>query len=112
MENIRRFIFNNKFKIIITLVFILGISVRVLGIIQIPYGLNQDEASAGYEAYSIMVSGMDRKRRKFSRSLYCMGKWTECIVFIYYDIVYCLIWAKCINSKITYGYCPDAYHYL
>ena len=52
----------NKYKIIVGLIFIIGISVRIIGISKIPYGFNQDEASAAYEAYSILKSGMDRNR--------------------------------------------------
>lgn len=60
MNNIKQFIDKNKYIIIICLVFIIGFSVRLIGIDKIPYGFNQDEASAGYEAYSILKFGMDR----------------------------------------------------
>ena len=33
---------------------------RLILIGQVPYGLNQDEASAGYEAWSILNYGIDR----------------------------------------------------
>jgi 4-amino-4-deoxy-L-arabinose transferase-like glycosyltransferase len=38
----------------------LGITLRVLFFPQIPPGLNQDEASAAYEAYSLLLTGQDR----------------------------------------------------
>jgi 4-amino-4-deoxy-L-arabinose transferase-like glycosyltransferase len=33
---------------------------RILYLTQLPYGLNQDEASAGYEAWALLNSGIDR----------------------------------------------------
>lgn len=57
------FISNQKLNIYFVL--FLGICVRVIGISLIPAGLNQDEASIGYEAYSLMQSGMDRNGLSF-----------------------------------------------
>ncbi|MGO4543525.1 glycosyltransferase family 39 protein [Paenibacillus sp. 2TAB23] len=45
---------------LLLLLFIIGAAVRVLYAGAIPGGLNQDEASIGYEAYSILHYGMDR----------------------------------------------------
>lgn len=42
------------------LLFVLGAAVRILYITSIPPGLNQDEASIGYDAYAILHYGMDR----------------------------------------------------
>lgn len=42
------------------LIFVLGAIVRILYIGSIPPGLNQDEASIGYEAYAILNYGIDR----------------------------------------------------
>ena len=54
--------FNIKNKIIIMemLILLLGFLVRVIGIQYFPIGLNTDEASSGYEAYSILNHGIDR----------------------------------------------------
>ena len=41
-------------------IFLLGILVRVVGISGAPRGFNQDEASAGYDAFAILKTGMDR----------------------------------------------------
>ncbi len=38
----------------------MGFAVRIVGIGSIPGGLNQDEASIGYEAYSLLKYGIDR----------------------------------------------------
>lgn len=45
---------------IVLLILIIGILVRVVGITSMPNALNCDEASAGYEAYSILKFGIDR----------------------------------------------------
>ncbi len=59
----------NKYNNIITkivknysviILLLIGIGVRVLLFGSIPPGLNQDEASVGYDAYSILNYGMDR----------------------------------------------------
>lgn len=42
------------------LIFVLGALVRILYIGSIPPGLNQDEASIGYDAYAILHYGIDR----------------------------------------------------
>ncbi|NQX48849.1 carbohydrate-binding protein [Paenibacillus tritici] len=42
------------------LLFLLGAMVRILYITSIPPGLNQDEASIGYDAYAILHYGIDR----------------------------------------------------
>lgn len=55
----------NKYKILITLIFIIGIAVRLVCIDILPKGLNQDEASAGYEAFSILNYGVDRHNKSF-----------------------------------------------
>lgn len=51
-------------QILVFLMF-LGIAVRVLGISVIPSGLNQDEASIGYEAFSLLTTGLDRNANAF-----------------------------------------------
>ena len=45
---------------IATALLILGAAVRLACIGALPYGLNQDEASAGYEAWALLTSGLDR----------------------------------------------------
>ena len=47
-------------KILIVLIILLGIFVRTFKIEEYPNALNVDEASAGYEAFSIMNYGIDR----------------------------------------------------
>ena len=50
----------NKETIAIILILIIGFSVRLFQIDKMPNALNVDEASAGYEAYSILHYGIDR----------------------------------------------------
>ncbi len=50
---------SNHTKIVLFL-FLIGILVRVVGISNFPAGINQDEASTGYDAFSILTTGHDR----------------------------------------------------
>lgn len=49
--------------ILIILILIIGILIRIVGIVDMPNALNCDEASAGYEAFSILNYGIDRNRK-------------------------------------------------
>ena len=52
---------NNKiYNIIVSLMILLGIVIRVIGIDKLPIGLNCDEASAAYDSYSILTTLRDR----------------------------------------------------
>jgi 4-amino-4-deoxy-L-arabinose transferase-like glycosyltransferase len=51
---------NKKQYLLVFFLLVLGFSVRLIGLDNRPSGLNQDEASIGYEAYSIVKTGMDR----------------------------------------------------
>ena len=55
-NKISRLIKNNSVIILL----LIGISVRIFLFGSVPPGLNQDEASTGYDAYSILNYGMDR----------------------------------------------------
>lgn len=50
----------NKLVIITFVIFVVGFTVRLIGITNYPNGLNCDEASIGYEAYSLLNYGIDR----------------------------------------------------
>ena len=45
---------------IAALLLILGAALRLIALGALPFGLNQDEASAGYEAYALLTEGIDR----------------------------------------------------
>ncbi len=58
---------------IVYLLIVLGVIVRVFGISIVPAGLNQDEASIGYEAFSILTTGLDRNDISFPVHLISWG---------------------------------------
>lgn len=49
--------------ILIIIILIIGMLIRIFGIADMPNALNCDEASAGYEAFSILNYGIDRNRK-------------------------------------------------
>ena len=60
MKKLYNFIYKNKYHILISIILLIGFLVRVIGLENIPYGLNQDEVSAGYESFSLLKYGIDR----------------------------------------------------
>lgn len=50
----------NAQVLLLLAILLLGVLVRVVGISSAPRGFNQDEASAGYDAFAILKYGMDR----------------------------------------------------
>ena len=59
-KNIKGFIKKNKLILIVYMSFVIGFITRLICIANFPNGLNVDEASSGYEAFSIMNYGIDR----------------------------------------------------
>ena len=51
---------NNKYQLMMLFAFMVGFGIRIWNIGTFPMGLNQDEASAGYDAWSILNYGIDR----------------------------------------------------
>lgn len=61
-----RLISNPKYKKCLVIVLIvIGFLIRLLMLKSLPYGLNQDEASSGYDAYALLTSGIDRNGDSF-----------------------------------------------
>ena len=56
----KKFFNLNKYQYILIAILLIGCAVRIFGIVQLPAGLNQDEASSGYEAFSVLNYGIDR----------------------------------------------------
>ncbi len=50
----------NREGLLVALLLLLGCGLRLAALGALPRGLNQDEASAGYEAWALLHSGMDR----------------------------------------------------
>ena len=48
---------------LIVVILLIGILIRIVGIANMPNAFNCDEASAGYEAFSILNYGIDRNRK-------------------------------------------------
>lgn len=53
----------SKIDALIVLILVIGMLIRIVGIGEMPNALNCDEASSGYEAYSILNYGIDRNRQ-------------------------------------------------
>ncbi len=51
---------NRRELLLAALLLLLGAALRLAALGALPYGLNQDEASAGYEAFALLTSGIDR----------------------------------------------------
>jgi len=64
---------SSKYYLVVSILLVLGFSVRLIGIANLPSGLNQDEASIGYEAYSIMKTGLDRNGNSYPVHLESWG---------------------------------------
>lgn len=62
-----------RWRIIAGMILALGMGVRLLGIGEFPAGLNQDEASIGYEALSLMQNGTDRNGNSWPVHLVAWG---------------------------------------
>ncbi len=72
-ENIKEVIKSDKYNIIAYFLIVLGCLVRSIGISSYPMGLNVDEASSGYEAFSILNFGIDRNGNSFPVFLEAWG---------------------------------------
>ncbi len=59
-KNKKEFVIKNKYILIAYFSFVIGFLTRLLWIADFPNALNVDEASSGYEAYSILNYGIDR----------------------------------------------------
>ena len=62
-----------KEEVILFFILIVGSLVRLVAIGQFPNGLNVDEASSGYDAFSLMKYGVDRGGNSYPVYLYAWG---------------------------------------
>lgn len=69
----QEFFKKNKYNIILYIILVVGFITRSVGININPKGLNVDEASSGYDAYSILEFGCDRNGNKFPVFLEAWG---------------------------------------
>lgn len=61
----RSFFRTHRYQLFATLIILIGSLIRVIACEKYPVGLHQDEASIGYEAYSILHFGTDRNGNSF-----------------------------------------------
>ena len=71
--SLKRFFVENRLRFFASLVLIAGFLTRVAFLDLLPGGLNQDEASAGYDAYAILKYGVDRNGMKYPVHLIAWG---------------------------------------
>lgn len=64
-----------KTKLLIIIIFLLGFFLRLYKIVDIPPGLNRDEAAIGYTAYSLLKTGKDEHGTFLPVSLKSFGDW-------------------------------------
>jgi 4-amino-4-deoxy-L-arabinose transferase-like glycosyltransferase len=62
-----------KVDVLLIIILVIGILIRIVGIGEMPNALNCDEASSGYEAYSILNYGIDRNGNKLPSFLVSWG---------------------------------------
>ena len=72
-KNIKEFIIEYKVELILVFILIIGSLVRLVAIGKIPNALNVDEASSGYDGYSLMKNGIDRGGNSYPVYLYAWG---------------------------------------
>lgn len=63
----------DRMKLLFWALMVVGVAVRVIGFGSIPGDINQDEAFAGYEAYSLLHYGVDSAGYHFPVYLYAWG---------------------------------------
>lgn len=71
--SLKRFFVENRLRFFASIVLIAGFLTRVAFLDLLPGGLNQDEASAGYDAYAILKYGVDRNGMKYPVHLIAWG---------------------------------------
>lgn len=67
------YIKNHRYETLIFIILIVGFLARTIGIVNHPNGFNTDEASIGYEAFSIVNFGMDRNGKTYPVFLEAWG---------------------------------------
>jgi 4-amino-4-deoxy-L-arabinose transferase-like glycosyltransferase len=63
----------NRHSLLVALIILFGTAIRVTGISTFPGGLGTDEASIGYEAFSILTTGCDRNGQQYPVHLIAWG---------------------------------------
>src|SRR3989344_6180036 len=66
---------NIKHKLFLLVIILLAAFLRFYNITEVPPGVNRDEASIGYTAYSLLTTGKDEYGRPFPLSFESFGDW-------------------------------------
>lgn len=96
-KNIKEILKEYKEEIILFFILILGSLIRIIAIGKYPNALNADEASSGYEAWSILKSGIDRSGNSFPVVLYAWGSGQNALYS------YLLIPVICLTGLCEFG---------
>lgn len=89
-KNIKDILKENKYNILLVIILIFGTIIRMYQIDKMPNGLNIDEASSGYDAFSIMKYGIDRNGNSFPVVLYAWGS-GQSVLYSYIMIPFLII---------------------
>lgn len=66
---------NKKYLVVLFLIIIFSAFLRFYNLSGVPPGVNRDEASIGYTAYSLLLTGKDEYGQKFPISFQSFGDW-------------------------------------
>lgn len=83
-----------KEEVILFFILIVGSLVRLVAIGQFPNGLNVDEASSGYDAFSLMKYGVDRGGNSYPVYLYAWGS-GQSVLYSYLMIPVLMVTGLC-----------------
>lgn len=89
-KSIKEFFIENKYEIMLVITIIIGSFVRLFNIDKMPNALNIDEASSGYDAYTIMKYGIDKAGKSYPIVLYAWGS-GQSVLYSYIMIPFLLI---------------------
>ena len=89
-KNIKDILKENKYNILLVIILIFGTIIRMYQIDKMPNGLNIDEASSGYDAFSIMKYRIDRNGNSFPVVLYAWGS-GQSVLYSYIMIPFLII---------------------
>lgn len=81
---------NKKFVFLFFSILFIGLFLRLYKISEIPPGVNRDEASIGYTAYSLLQTGKDEYGRSYPLSFQSFGDW-KLPLYIYLTVPFVYI---------------------
>lgn len=76
---------NRRYKLLLLAIILLAAFLRLYKLAEVPPGVNRDEASIGYTAYSLIQTGKDEYGKPFPLSFQSFGDW-KLLLYIYTTI--------------------------